>query len=215
MTRSLEMLVGGSWHDAAGFAGVVLPWLTRDGWDASVTDDPARLAAIAALNPEATLLYTCYDEHTPLHHEPAHLRALTQWVEQGGGLLALHASAVAARTAPELRRLLGGAFVAHPPKQRFRVRPSRAAHPLIAGLDSFEVEDEPYRCELQADVEVLLESAIDGAREPIAWSRAAGAGRVLYLALGHDRAAWEIPVFRELVLRGLRWVVRAEPMNPG
>ena len=49
----------------------------------------------------------------------------------------------------------------------------------------------------------------DGAVIPVMYAREAGAGRVVYLALGHDMRAWGEPSFRALVRQAMTWA--AEP----
>jgi uncharacterized protein len=40
---------------------------------------------------------------------------------------------------------------------------------------------------------------------PVMYAREFGAGRVVYLALGHDMRAWGEPPFRKLVAQALAW----------
>jgi hypothetical protein len=108
--------------------------------------------------------------------------------------------------------------------------------PLVASIDPFTVEDEPYILELTGPARVLLGSRFSGSNpgyvlsdwpdpvlHPQMYLREHGAGAVLYLALGHSsgkydfrplmdegpvtRGPWDSPPFREIVSRALRWVV--------
>ena len=45
----------------------------------------------------------------------------------------------------------------------------------------------------------------DGVIIPVMYAREVGAGRVVYLALGHDMRAWGEPPFRALVRQALAW----------
>ena len=109
--------------------------------------------------------------------------------------------------------------------------------PLLEGITApFEVDDEIYVIEqTDDDVEVLLETswggeamrrAFDEARRPLMYRRRVGDGGVLYLALGHCnrpfdkprsdapdkpdlRGPWALPVYQELVHRGVDWGRRA------
>ena len=145
----------------------------------------------------------------------------------------------ALRSHGDLMRALGSRFLAHPPIGRFRVTNARPDHPLVAGIDAFEVEDEIYLSELEPGIEVLLETRYTGKApgfveeewaedepRPVLYLHAVGAGQVLYLTLGHcrgpydmrpiidvyprtERCAWEEPVYAELLRRGLRWAAGA------
>lgn len=140
--------------------------------------------------------------------------------------------------APKFMELLGSRFIAHPPQQNFHVTVSDPAHPLVRGIQAFDVYDEPYYCEYFGKVHTLLESryttkATGYVREdwdkdeprPQFYLHPYGAGEVLYLTLGHcrgkydmqpimpvcsiERCAWELPVYYELLRRGIRWGIGA------
>jgi type 1 glutamine amidotransferase len=150
----------------------------------------------------------------------------------------------APRTHSPLMRALGSRFLAHPPITRFDVKNVRPEHPLVAGIADFEVEDEIYLSQLEPGLEVLLETRYTGKApgfedeewpddepRPVMYLHAVGSGQVLYLTLGHcrgpydmrpmievyprtERCAWEEPVYRELLRRGIRWAIPAAPRQP-
>jgi type 1 glutamine amidotransferase len=146
----------------------------------------------------------------------------------------------APRTHALLMQTLGSQFVAHPPVGPFRVRVSQPGHPLVAGIEDFEVEDELYLCEVREGNELLLETHFtgrapgfvesdwpDSAPRPVMYLRPVGRGAVLYNTLGHcrgpydmrplmdvyprvERCAWQQPVFYELLRRGIAWAAGRE-----
>lgn len=136
--------------------------------------------------------------------------------------------------APVFMDTLGSIFQAHPPIAPYRVEPSGVEHPLVEDIEAFEVEDEQYLVQVTAPIEVLLDTEFEGQagrfranpwkkdRHPVLYLRHLGEGAVCYLTLGHcrghydlqplmdfypkiERGAWELPVFYELLRRGLRW----------
>jgi hypothetical protein len=141
----------------------------------------------------------------------------------------------APRAHPLLARVLGSQFVAHPPIQKYRVTVADPSHPLTRGVEPFETDDELYLSELHGERHVLLETRFSGkapgfveadwpdaAPRPVMYLHPYQQGSVLYLTLGHcrgrwdmrpvmaeyprvERCSWELPVFHELVRRGLRW----------
>lgn len=140
---------------------------------------------------------------------------------------------------PLLFDLLGSQFLAHPVPGRYRVRPM-AAHPLTQGFTPFFVEDEHYLQRHAEGNVVLLSSEFEGETplfETRHWSRGhhqtcylrpRDAGGVLYLTPGHargrydmqplaesypfvERGAWVLPVYHELIGRGIAWLDRALP----
>lgn len=136
--------------------------------------------------------------------------------------------------APVFMDTLGSIFQAHPPIAPYRVQPTGVSHPLVEDIEAFDVEDEQYLVEVTAPIKVLLDTEFEGragrfranpwkrSRHPVLYLRELGQGAVCYLTLGHcrghydlqplmdfypkiERGAWELPVFYELLRRGLRW----------
>ncbi len=144
--------------------------------------------------------------------------------------------------APHFMETLGSMFIAHPPIAPYRVTVSDPDHPLVAGIEPFETSDELYLLRTYGELRVLLETEYEGeatgfvektwrhARHPVFYLRTLGKGAVLYLTLGHcrghydmlplmdwypevERGSWELPVFHELLRRGIAWA--KQPMESG
>lgn len=138
------------------------------------------------------------------------------------------------RWAPHFMETLGSMFIAHPPIAPYKVTVADARHPLVEGIQPFETNDELYLSEIYAKLHVLLETEFEGeatgfvedkwkkAKHPVFYLHPIGKGAVLYLTLGHcrghydmqplmdyyptvERCAWNLPVFYELLRRGIRW----------
>jgi len=138
------------------------------------------------------------------------------------------------RWAPLFMETLGSQFIAHPPIAPYPVRVTDPDHPLTAGIAPFETTDELYLMERHGDLHVLLHAEFGGEAagfaedrwaqdmHPVLYIKKHGAGAVLYNTLGHcrghydmqphldfwptvDRCAWDLPVFRELLRRGIAW----------
>jgi type 1 glutamine amidotransferase len=164
--------------------------------------------------------------------------ALRRFLEKGGRWFALHASnSVLGNTV--MPKILGTRFITHPPYQRFPVQVTRPEDPLMEGIAPFEIDDELYVIEnVTDDIEVLLHTRWGGKAfgghefaeddRPLMYRRRVGDGGVLYLALGHAnrpydkpfphmpdqpdyRGAWDLPVFNELVRRGVDWAAGRRP----
>lgn len=144
---------------------------------------------------------------------------------------------LAARTHDTMMHALGSRFLAHPPIAPYRVENVCPEHPLVADIDSFETDDELYLCEYFGEIRPLLATSFTGeARgfverawpedEPrlVMYLHPEGRGEVLYLTLGHcrgphdmrprmerypkvERGSWELPVYHELLRRGIRWAM--------
>lgn len=208
-SRPLQVLLGGSWHDFTGFGQRLNEWLVPEGWAPNVSFDPSCLSNWGRDRIGVALIDICYDAHTDLRLEHAQVHALRSWVRSGGGLVALHATAVVLNPDNPLVELVGGRFVSHPPKRPFSVRPTPQVHPITDGIRPFDIEDERYLLEWQPDVNVHLITSIDGRDSALAWSRTEGEGKVVYLSLGHDESAWRVPEFQRLLVQALNWAANS------
>jgi type 1 glutamine amidotransferase len=140
--------------------------------------------------------------------------AITGHVRAGRGILGLHAAALCFDDWPEWRSLLGGRWVwgrsYHPPHGPVAAQMSRTAHPITASLPDFTIADEVYSdLDLAPDVVPLatLRAGAEGAAQPGLWARQVAQGRVVYDALGHDRASIEHEVHRRIICRGALWAL--------
>jgi len=62
----------------------------------------------------------------------------------------------APRTAADFMAMVGSQFLAHPPIQPYRVEVSDESHPLVAGIEPFEADDELYLSEYHGAHRALL-----------------------------------------------------------
>ena len=180
-----------------------------------VGEDYRDLAAIGAA--DFLITYTC-----DVIPQPAEREALHEFLAAGRRWLALHGTNSvlrfvkgrgweAPRTEPEFMRMLGSQFVAHPPIKPYRVEVSDPTHPLVAGIEPFEVDDELYLSEYHGEQHGLLHTHFTGEAPGFAahtWPDAAvagsserhlvlylhpyAAGEVLYCTLGHCRGKYDM-----------------------
>lgn len=250
----VHLICGAPTHDTNYVRLELLKALYEDdrAW-VTVGDDFSDLDKIAQA--DALIVYTCN-----ISPSDAEMAALEAFVERGGRLFALHASNALIRftdgppiiaqgieipgqvdttdTNPRFTHLLGSRFVAHLLLGQMHVEVAAPDHPLMRGLSSFDVVDEPYIVELTGPCEVLLSARFSGSNpgyvrgewpqpidHPQMYLRQQGQGEVLYLNLGHSsgrydflplmaegpvtRGPWEAPGFRAVLARALAWVLGA------
>jgi uncharacterized protein len=183
---------------------------------------------------EAGDMLVSYTSQVPVSDE--NCAALRRFLERGGRWFAIHASN-SVRDNVHLPGILGTKFITHPPYTHFPVSVPKPDDPLLKGIDPFEVDDEIYVIEQHGDIEVLLETrwggeALGGRQieegvRPLMYRHRVGQGGVLYLALGHAnrpfdtprpdavqpdrRGPWDMPVYKELIRRGLDWAAGRVP----
>jgi uncharacterized protein len=208
--KDVLLFLGGSWHDFDGFRSALEPILAKAGHAVSSTYDLGELARLNDLRPGVLMLYTSFgsgEEGKPLPAAPDAIQvaALTQWVRGGGGLVAVHAATASSRADPALSRLVGGVFESHPPQFAFTVYPLYRDHPITAGIDAFAVYDEFYVQTYDAAVQIHMVATDRGVAHPMVWSKAEGAGKVVYIAMGHGPQVWDLPAYRRLLLQAVDW----------
>ncbi len=131
--------------------------------------------------------------------------AFLRFVRGGRGLVVLHSGSAGYQDLPQLRGLMGGAFVSHPPQCPVTVEP-RAEHPLSAGSAPFSLADEHYQiCLDDSQAEVFLTTASQYGSQPGGWARREGTGRVCVLTPGHNPEVWLHPSYQALIRNALRW----------
>ncbi|MFT7220978.1 MAG: hypothetical protein ACI8Z1_002599 [Candidatus Azotimanducaceae bacterium] len=249
---NIYLVAGGRFHDIQ-FARLELLKLLAERDESYVEVGADFSNADQILASDFLVTYTC-DVRPTL----AQQATLETFLEQGGRWFALHGTnslldfdttngpieafgvtipgvPYAPNLAPEFMTMLGTRFVTHPPIQPFRVLVTQPDHPLVAGIEDFTTEDEPYCCDVIGNIDILLESRYSGENMsdlPIGWDnpervhpqmylRKVDRGEILYLTLGHCcgrfdmqpimkecdivKCSWELPVYYELLRRGISW----------
>lgn len=235
------LVCGGQWHDFDHARLELLGELARhDRVRTRVFEDYANLDALAAA--DLLITYTCNVRPTPAEQD-----ALVAFVARGGRWLALHGTHSAIdprgpdapvyrtpRVLGEVAAVLGGQFLGHPPIEPYTVHVSAPDHPLVAGIEPFEVRDELYVLELHPPIETLLHARFTGESRGFAEGHVTDdeprpvlylKGSVCYFTLGHcrgrfdvqdlgiddlgrhDLGSWESPAFRTVLGRCVDWAV--------
>jgi type 1 glutamine amidotransferase len=148
-------------------------------------------------------------------------KAFIDYVEGGGGLLAVHTATVAGKNTEALEKLLGCKFITHPNDCPVTVQPVKA-HPVTKDVGMFCEKDEHYRLDVYPDADILLASYSppqgeeskyqeDPYHNTTAWVcpaglvRTQGKGRVCVLTPGHHLAVWHNAQFQQLLVNALNW----------
>ena len=182
----------------------------------------------------------------PVPPSPEVARRLAALLEQGQGFVFLHHALAGWPAWPDWAEVLGGRYHYAPARLRGRHWPDSGfryarytarvldqRHPVCAGVEDFELNDELYCCPVFADdvIPLLRADAPDGPfretyhevlgtpqprsgppwRHPepsdlIGWAKAAGRSPVVYLQPGDGPDTFGHPGYRRLVANALAWV---------
>jgi len=216
------LVCGGSYHDMDYARLELLKLLGEDERiRVRVGEDYRDTRAIEAA--DFLVTYTC-----DVIPDPGQQASLAAFLAAGGRWLALHGTNSvlrhlkgrgweAPRTAPDFMGMLGSQFLAHPPIAPYTVEVSDPAHPLVAGIEPFEVDDELYLCEYHGENRALLHTRYRGKapgfaarhwpggretdaeydsggsdRQLVLYLHSHGGGEVLYCTLGHCRGKYDM-----------------------
>ena len=174
-----------------------------------MTDDLSVLTPTELARYDVILNYS-----TGLTATDAQIDALLSAVQGGIGYVGLHAATVTFTQHPRYLAMVGARFQRHDPIKRFTVRFVGREHPITHGLQDYEHEDELY--ELTADYEnpknlipvTGIRVLAEAEGHPMVYVKEHGAGRVAYLASGHDARSLAHPTYRTLFTRAIAWAAR-------
>jgi hypothetical protein len=149
--------------------------------------------------------------------------ALVQFLRSGHGFVGVHSATDTFYQWETYNDIIGGYFNGHPWHQLVTVEVVDPNSKLVGFLGkSFQITDEIYQIsDFKADTsQVLLKldpESVDLKKSgverryygwPVAWTRMFGKGRVYYNSLGHEVAVWNDPRYQEMLLNGIKWVLR-------
>jgi len=131
------------------------------------------------------------------------------YVQNGGGLLAVHSGTAGYKEASILRSILGGVFIHHPEQCQVTVE-VKGEHIITDGFVPFTLKDEHYFIEIDNndDVHVFLTSTSQHGTQPAGWVRTHGKGKVCVLTPGHNLDVWLHPSFQLLLRNSLNWLAK-------
>jgi uncharacterized protein len=191
----------------------------RRGLSVVASEDPAVFSSAGLKRFRAIVLLSCTtDPKNPASEWLVGDRrtALRNYVERGGGVLAIHAAADSHYHWPWYGKLIGGRFARHPAgTPRGRVTVVAPANPAVRGLPpSASPTDEWYYFDdydPTSKLLVTLDPASIGEKDvnpnPVSWTRNVGRGRVFYTAMGHTTESYSDPWFLLHIADGLDWVL--------
>ncbi len=141
---------------------------------------------------------------------PATRDGLERFVLAGGGMCLSHFACGAFQEWPEFVNLAGRIWngQGHDRRGPFTVRIVDKDHPITAGLEDFETDDELYFClKGKPSIHLLCDahSKVKKADQPQAFVFHPGKGRVFLCTLGHDVKAYDAQAVQQLYRQAAAW----------
>lgn len=199
-------------HRPAELAELMIGYMDPRGVQIRYSEDVSQLSGDGLSGIDALVIFANIE-----HLEPDQEAGLIDYVESGGGLVAIHCASYCFLNSDRYIELVGGQFQRHGGEE-FQTEIVAPQHPIMAGFGGFRSWDETYihhrhnpRGRTVLEVRRQGEQARGQESEPWTWVREQGGGRVFYTAWGHDHRTWRNPGFMNLIERGLRWAAGDDP----
>ena len=152
------------------------------------------------------------------------LASLLRFVENGGGLIAIHGAIANFNFNDDFSALLGGSFDFHPAAQEVTLNPVDATHPLTKCFEGkpFVHKDEPYlfnRAYAKMNFKPLLDmdmskikadkkvANLPAMKRYTAWIKRQGKGHVFYCSPSHYPASFDQPALLQFMLGGIQYAL--------
>lgn len=216
MRSALIVRGGAEFHDPVGTTDSFLPYLKKQGFSVDIAEDLSVYDDRDLLS-RTDLVVNCWSRG---QLSPERAANLDNAVRAGTGLAGWHGGIVAAYAERRYQWLTGGWFTCHPGNfvpHTLTVRPERADHPIVAGVDRVELDTERYwmLADPLNDVLATITFPVEDTgpwHEPVThpalWTRRWGAGRIFVSTVGHHLPDLDIPEIRLVTERGLIWAAR-------
>ena len=215
-------------------------------FEAIVSDDPANFEpealkgfdAVVLLSPSRDFFMPSHKQRKDFSKEDwAWLQArhdrlvdnLLEYVEQGGGLVGIHAATDSCHNHPGYGAAMGAYFDGHPWMASHTVtinveEPDHALlQPVFGGQSDFRIKDEIYQFKdapySREKLRILLSIDVERSDPPhkkvplrradgdyaVAWVQSVGKGRVFYSSLGHNHEIFFNPLMLKHYLAGIQF----------
>ena len=180
-------------------------------FDVKVCEDPHILESETALKEYDVVAFLIFCRKVKMLPGQAQ-ENLLNFVKDGKGFFVQHLASASFGKWEEFGKLCGRKWVmgtsGHGPRSVFKADIANKEHPITAGLNNFDVDDELYaKLQGTGDINVLVTADSDWSKntEPLVFTQSYGKGRVVQNAFGHDRKALMTPEVQKIIARGVEW----------
>ncbi len=202
---------------AAEWLGAEYECVYRDGLEAFENLDDCDLLVLMGLHWTGSKDAAGNSNYTPM--SDSHKNVYESYVRSGRPVLAHHGAIASFDDWPRYGELTGITWVwetsTHSPIGRHTVKVLDTGHALVQGLDDFELYDELYyNLRITAGMPAIVhaEAIWEDKGRPMLLSgnggRVVGAGKMVYMANGHDMRAYEHPAIETIWRNAVQWLLR-------
>jgi type 1 glutamine amidotransferase len=212
-------LIGDIYHGPVMMRDGLITALVRENIPVTFIEDPAALNA-KALADCSLLIIARNGRYWPegfgkpqtAWMSDAQQKAVWDFVNNGGGFLAVHNAHTMYPKGGLYYKLFGGDFGGHPSPYRFTIRIENKSHPITAGVEDYEIFDEQHMSKYDLDQDHLLLRSVapDNKQAAAGWWNEFGKGRMCYLSPGHTPEALNHPMTQRLLRNAMRWVLHED-----
>lgn len=220
MKKALIFQGGWDGHDPKLVSNRFANLLREQGFEVEIYDDLDCLGDVERLK-ALDLIVACWTMGE-IKHE--YVQNISKAVGSGVGLAGCHGGMCDAfRQDTEWQFITGGQWVSHPGGDgvEYTVNVCKGAHPIVEGIEDFEVKSEHYYLHVDPAIEVLATTKFPlvsyyhmsnkPVDMPVVWTKSWGNGRVFYTSLGHqDNVFDHSPSAQEIMLRGMLWAAEGK-----
>ena len=218
------LVSGGHWFDRENLTKMILDRPNTTLTEIELPADQDKLRA-GITNDFDVLVFHDQSRFALSDEQKKNLEAM--WAE-GTPTVMLHHALIAHNDFPLFRNVYGTAFLVEPMKINEKEYPGSTykhptevnfhfvnkEHPITAGLDDFTLTDEVFgNLYLADDNDVLIETDHPESSRPICWTRWYEKSPVFVMIQGHDGTAFGDARYREILYRGLDWVVSQKALT--
>lgn len=211
---SVVVATGGHGFDRKGFDAM---WASMPQFDIREVKQEKTSTAKSAKNLKDCDVLVMYDMMQPATDEEK--ASFVKFVQDGGGVVALHHCIASHQDWPDYERIIGGLYLLAPAAKKRNLPPSGyqhdvelnikiadPKHPVTRGLKDFALKDEIYwDFVVDPKAHVLITTDHPKSGKNLAWTREEGKGRVVFIQMGHDNHAFSSPDYRKLIVNAINW----------
>ncbi|WP_257668385.1 PVC-type heme-binding CxxCH protein [Parapedobacter tibetensis] len=189
----------------AGQTGKYATWLAvelfKAGINLTYTEDVNDLHEDKLNRYDGLIIYGSHDSLSSSQES-----AMKAFLEKGKGIIPISLGSIAFGSSQWYSDIVGGKLTTQQ-QGALTIEVMDTSYQVTEGVAAFDV-DERYTFEwVNPENTVLLEAVENETREPYAWVRTAGRGRVFFTPLGNSEATWKNRSFLRLLRNGTLWAV--------